>query len=231
MAIRFASHPPTQGKAVEIYVAVLPDGVRQKPAKTTLVASAAAKGATSLSVTGITGAIQKGQYLLFKDTTDTEFLVEVTDIAAANATSLTVRALTEAIPAGAIAEYPTYIWDRKNADIDRAYKFSGVSTFNTGGAQDGIIAGVEKKITLPGLYYPKNAGYRTIKWCAENQREFWLTRTMPAPSNAFLSGDTLEGPAVCTNIKEAAPDEGFISADIEIIWLGKCVETDPVAAA
>lgn len=229
MAVRIASHAPTQGKATELYVAVLPSGRRTKPLKCTLTATAAAKGAVLITVAGLTTAvIQKGQYLMFVGTDGEEYLCQVNATTVANATSLTVVALPEAIPTGAIAEFPTYIWDRKNADLDRAYKFSGVTTFNTGGAQDGIITGVDKKISLPGLYYFKNAGYKTIKWCSENQREFWIIREMTAPTDAYLSGDRIEGPAVCPGIKEGAPDEGFVNADIDIILLGKIVETDPI---
>jgi hypothetical protein len=228
MAVKLASHAPVEGKATEIYVAVLPKGKRTKPIKSTLTATAAAKGATSITVAGLIGIIQKGQYLMFVGTDGEEFLCQVNTTTEANATSLTVVVLPEAIPTGAIAEFPTYIWDRKSADLDRSYNFSGVTTFNTGGSQDGIITGVEKKISLPGLYYFKNAGYKTIKWCAENDREFWMIREMPAPTDGYTAGDRIEGPAVCTGIKEGAPDDGFVNADMDITLLGKIVETDPV---
>ena len=229
MAVRIASHAPVQGKETELYVAVLPRGKRIKPVKSTLVATAAIKGATSITVSGLTtGTIEKGQYLMFKGTDGSEFLCQIDATTAPNATSITVVALPEAITVGAIAEFPVYIWDRKSADIDRAYKFSGVTTYNTGGAQDGIITQIDKKMPMPGLYYFKNAGYKTIKWCAENLREFWITRTMNAPTDAYLSGDNLEGPAVCTSLKETAPDEGFVNADMEVAFLGRIVETDPI---
>ena len=228
MAVRIASHAPVEGKATEIFVAVLPKGKRKKPVECTLTATTAAKGATSITISGLTGIIEKGQYLMFVGTDGEEFLCQVNATTAANATSLTVVALPEAIPTGATAEFPTYVLDRKSADLDRSYKFSGVTTFNTGGSQDGIITGGEKKISLPGLYYFKNAGYKTIKWCAENAREFWISREMPAPTDGYTAGDRAEGPAVCTGIKEGAPDEGFVNADMDITLLGNIVETDPI---
>lgn len=228
MGVKIATHPPVEGKGVELYVAVLPKGKRKKPVACVLTAGAAAKGAVAVTVTGLVGAIQKGQYLLFTSTDGDEFICQVSVTSGIAATSLTVFALPEAIPAGATAQYPTYIWDRKGADLNRSYKFSGVTTFNTGGAQDGIVTGVEKTTSLPGLYYVKNAGLRTIKWCSENDREFWFVRTMPAPSDEYIAGDSVEGPAICTGIKEGAPDEGFVTADIEITFLGKCAELDPV---
>lgn len=231
MAVKIATHPPVEGKGVELYVAVLPKGKRKKPVASNLVAGAAAKGATSVTITGLVGAVEKGQYLLFSTADGDEFICQVATTSAPAATALTVIALPEAIPAGATAQFPTYVWDRKGADLNRSYKFSGVTTFNTGGAQDGIVTGVEKTLSLPGLYYVKNAGYRTIKWCSENDREFWFVREMPAPSAEYISGDRIEGAAICTGIKEGAPDEGFVSADIEITMLGKCVELDPVPVA
>ena len=228
MGVKIATHPPVEGKGVELYVAVLPKGKRKKPLACVLSAGAATKGATTLTVTGLVGSIQRGQYLLFSTADGEEYICQVSATSGVAATSLTVFALPEAIPAGATAQYPTYVWDRKGADLNRSYKFSGVTTFNTGGSQDGIVTGVEKTASLPGLYYVKNAGYRTIKWCSENDREFWFIREMPAPSDEYLSGDRVEGPAICTGIKEGAPDEGFVTADIEITLLGKCVELDPI---
>lgn len=231
MGVKIATHPPVEGKGVELYVAVLPKGRRKKPVACLLTTGGAAKGATALPVTGLVGAIQKGQYLLFATTDGDEFICQVSATSADAATSLTVFPLPEAIPAGATGQYPTYIWDRKSADLNRSYKFSGVTTFNTGGSQDGIVTGVEKTTSLPGIYYSKNAGYRTIKWCSENDREFWFIRAMPAPSDEYTEGDRIEGPAICTGIKEGAPDEGFVTQDIDITFLGKAIELEPTPTA
>jgi hypothetical protein len=227
--IRTAKHAPTRGKDIDLRVALLAPGSRVKPygdtiEQVTVGAAAAAKGATSITVTALTANVvkmAKGQVLRFEDqTTGKEYLAYVNADAIATNTTLTVVPLDEAIPAGAIAEFPAYCWDRTDSSTTKSYSFSGVTTYNTGDNEDGVNTGFTVDATLPGIDYHYNDGLKTALAAATLGQEFWFAKVKPAPNDAFVRGEVREGPAVVTGDNEGSPADAFQSRDIDVKWVG-----------
>lgn len=189
------------------------------------------KGATTVTLhSALTGQINAGQFLCYYDFgTGEERLVEVTANADVGATSLTVAPLKEALYAGMVAEYPPYLWDRTDASTDRSYTDATVTTFNTGGAVDGVPTTIEKTMSLPGIYYYYNAAYWTALKSAEDQAFIYVKRRRPAPGTGFIHGGITEGRALVTSAPDAAPADNFVNADLEIAFRGSTTETAALA--
>jgi hypothetical protein len=227
-------HQPTKGKEVQVFIARLAKGQAFSTiAEQTLEVSAnVAKGASAITLkTALTGPIKKGQYLCFADVNDVERLVLITADAAAAATNLTVKALDEAIPADAKAEFPPYLWDRTGADLDESFANNKVTTFNTGGAEDGTPTTKTAKLSLPGLKWHYNAAYRTALMAAHDQAFVYVKRVEPAPNSSFSVGDVCEGRALVTSHKSAAGTDANVTGDLQIDYMGALKLTDPVPVA
>ena len=231
---RVANHAPTRGKETDVFIALLPIGERRAPTDQQLIVSTggAAKGATSIPLTGaLTGDIEEDQYLCFADANGKEYLALLSSKADGTDTpvsALPVVALGEAIPAGAVAEFPPYLWDRTAADVDRSYSLNSVTTFNTGDSRDGVITGNEKNITLPGLYFFYNAAYKTAKLAADSGRELWVTRLIRKPNDNYQSGDKTEGAAVVTAAPSPSSQDGQVGADLTLAFVGPNTESDAI---
>ena len=227
---RVASHSPTRGLETEVTVARLALGSRTEPAEFLITTTAlAAKGATSISVSGVGGAIQVGQYLNFYNATNgTEFIAEVTAVAASGASSLTVAALPEAIPSGAAGEFPSVFWDLTDASVDRSYNRQAQATFHTGGFEDGVITGGSYTMSLPSVYFAKNAAAATLLKAANAGGECYLTRELNVPSSAYRKGRVIKGAAVVTAAPEASSVDGFVTADFTVLFQGQPTDSEPV---
>lgn len=215
-----AGHAPVLGRNTDVFLALLPSGVRTAPVQQafTVATGGMAAAATTITVDQtIATLIPAGQYLLFTNTTTgAEYLAKVSTNTNSGS-SLAVVALAEAIPAGAVASFPAYLWDRAAADVDRAYRQSNFQTFNTGGDRDGVSVGADKGFTAPGIWYPKNAGYLTALHAAENGLDVWVQR---------IVGDSItEGPCGVTAAPSASPVDGNVSADLTFEFRGKATET------
>lgn len=227
------THAPTLGRNVDVYVARLPVGSRAKPADQvlTVATAGAAKGATSITVDEtIASVIAANQYLLFADENGGEYIAQL-DTQVSSGSELSVLALPEAIPAGAVAEFPTYLWDRQNADLDQSYNRTTFATFNTGGDEDGIVVGASRSITAPGIYWFKNAGMLTAEKAADDGAEIWMQLVYPVPSSAYSAGKVVEGPASVTAAPETAGVDGFIQKNLTIAFNGSVTKTDPTPTA
>lgn len=225
---RIASHSPTQGKETEVTVARLALGSRVEPVEMLITTTGAAKGATSLPVSGVLGPIQIGQYLNFYKATDgTEFIAEVTAVAASGASTLTVAALPEAIPTGSQGEFPSTMWDLTDASVDRSYNRAAQATFHTGGFEDGVITGGSYTMTLPSVYYSKNAAAATLLKAANAGAECYLTRELNVPSAAYSKGRVIKGAAVVTAAPEASSVDGFVTADFTVAFQGQPTDSEP----
>lgn len=218
-----AGHSPTLGRTTDIFVALLPEGVRSAPVQQELTIATAGGATTTLTVTEtITANIQAGQYLMFTNVaTGEEYLVKVAANVNSGSSITIANAVAGGIPDGAVASFPAYLWDRSAADVDRSYNRSTFATFNTGGDEDGVITGASRTFTTPGIYYGKNDGYFTALFAAENGREVWVQR---------VTGDSIiEGPAVVTAAPSASPVDGNVSADLTFAFQGKPDETFSIA--
>ena len=227
------THAPTLGRRSDVFIARLPNGVRAKPADQTLTVATggAAKGNTTITLSAaINTTIAAGQYLCFANSDGAEFIAQVTALVQSG-TSLPVAPLPEAIPAGAVAEFPTYLWDRTAADLERSYNRATFATFNTGGDEDAVVTGASRTLSLPGLYYFKNAAYLTALKAANDGAELWVRRELPPPSPAYQLGAVIEGPASVTAAPTASPVDGNVSADLTLAFNGSPTETDPVPTA
>lgn len=193
------------------------------------VAGSAAKGATTITLSSaLTGDINPDQYLCFADSDGIERLARVTAKASVGATALTVAPLDQAIGGGAAAEFPPYLWDRTDASIDRSYSNSSVTTYNTGEDRDGVPSGAEKNITVPGLYYHYNAAYQTAYRAANTGSYIHVRVIDPVPNDDFRQGRATNSRALVTSAPSAAPQDGQVSADLNIAFMGAVVETDPI---
>lgn len=217
-------HAPIRGNSVDVFIALLPiingNAVRTAPTQQflTVATGGAAAAAETINIDEtISALIPANSFLHFYNTTTgEEYLAQLTaDVSSGSA--LSVKALTEAIPAGAVASSVSYLWDRTDASVDRTYNRATVSTFNTGGDEDGVITGASRSFTLPGLLYRKNAGYLNALWAAENGREVYFQRLLGGVLD-------MEGAAVVTAAPSASPVDGNVSADLTLAIQGKPVE-------
>ncbi|MBW4648911.1 MAG: hypothetical protein KME06_09435 [Kastovskya adunca ATA6-11-RM4] len=228
------AHPPIRGKDVKITIALLgkKPGDRIKPTPETLAIGAAgpAKGATTITLAGApTNVIQSGQRLLFVDEDGNEFIAVVS--AKPTSTALSVRALDEAIPPGATAQFPVKMWDRTDSGVDRSYNMASVNHYDDGGTRDGVSTGSEKNISLPGIYYEKNAGLITCLHAADQGIPIWIRRELPPPSDAFSTGRVIEGAGLITGAPDSAPTDNFVTMDLNASFVGDVLEVSPLAVA
>jgi len=218
-----AGHAPTLGRETDVWIALLPLGSRVKPVTQQLTIATAGGSTTTLTVTQtIDTPIQAGQYLTFTlISTGVEYMVRVATTVSSGSSITIATAVEGGIPDGAVAAFPSYLWDRTGADVDRSYNEATFATFNTGGDEDGVSTGASKTITLPGIFYNKNDGYMTALFAADNGREVWVTRK--------IRDQIIEGAASVTAAPSASPVDGFVSADLTLKFRGKATETLSVA--
>jgi hypothetical protein len=206
----------TRGKLTEVTIALMPQGIRTPPTSTSLTASAATKGATSVTVTGVTSAIQAGQALLFIDpTTDSQHLAIVSATAAASATSLTVLALGEAIPAGAIAQYPPRFMLRTTADLNTQTDTAEVDSMDHNN-KDFIPLGSSSEFSLDGMYTHYDPGRHTCAYADRNKLEIYWTRTYGPPNANYSKGETHSGFGIVTAVDEPNSNDDMVQCAVTI---------------
>jgi len=215
-----AGHAPVLGRKTDVFIALLPEGVRTAPTvqALTVATGGATLAAETITVTEtISALIPANSFLQFYNlTTGEEYIAQLTaDVSSGS--ELAVRPLKAAIPEAAVAQNPGYLWDRSDASVDRSYNRATTSTFNTGGDEDGVITGASRTMSLPGIFYDKNAGYLNALWAAEQGREIYVQRQI----NGVLD---MEGPCVVTAAPSTAPVDGNVSADLTLAFQGKPVE-------
>lgn len=187
-------------------------------------ATAVAKGATSITLAfPLIGRIAGGQYLRFASG-NTEVTVKVANTAEAGASTLTVTAVDEQIPAAAIAAFPPEFTHRTAASISPAYEFTGFSTLNTGGFEDGVQTTSSAEADLSGIYFELDPVYRTLVENAPNGREFALILDYKEPKEGWSGRRRF---AICgiTSRNEPVTVEGFIGADFTAKVLTDPTET------
>jgi len=175
--------------------------------------TAIAKNATSITLPfALRGKIAKGQWLQAVDTTGEEYLFEVNADANDGATSLTVKSVHEQIPAGSTVIFPPELSDRREASISESYKAEGFSTFNTGGFEDAVFTTSSAEISLAGIYYEFDAGYRTIVAAAKEGREFYAIQEFGNQKTGYTRASR-EGVFIVTSFKLPTAVDGLINAD------------------
>jgi hypothetical protein len=206
----------TRGKLTEVTIALMPQGIRTAPTSTSLTASAATKGATSVTVTGVTSEIQAGQALLFIDPTDdSQYLAILSAKAAASATSLTVLALGEAIPAGAIAQYPSRFMLRTSADLDTSTDTAEVDSMDHNN-KDFIPLGSSTEFSLEGMYTHYDPGRHTCLSASRNKLEIYWKRTYGPPNAKYSQGEVHSGFGLVTNVGEPSANDDMVQCSVTI---------------
>ena len=191
----------------------------------------AAKGATTISVTGVTQPIPANNWVLFYDSvTETEVVVKVTAAAASAASSLTVAPLEAAIPVGAIATYPPEIMDRTAADLTREGNSEDVQTLNTGGRKLSIVTGITESISAPGNWHHLNAGLKNCEQAFGEQKTVWVICEYDKPSAAYSRGEVILALATLPNCNRTSPSDNFMVADMEFNFSGVPDITPPALA-
>lgn len=187
-----------------------------------LVATAATKGAISLTVTGSpTAAIEKGNCLLFVDADELSYLAEIT--ADSSGGTLIVKALAEAIPAGAKAAWPPELLDRTDAEITRTTDTTDTQTFNTGGEKLITTTTGTKSVNLPGPYMAKNAGYWTAFLAAEAKVPLWfmIEHSPPDQDTSTIRETPFIGKGYITDHSTSAAADGYRQGDLSVDITGK----------
>lgn len=228
-------HAPIRGKTLEPYISVWEYGDLAPVHQTLTIsntATAIAKGATTIPLAAaVQGVINAGQFLTFFDADGIEKLVQLSAKASDGDTNLTVFAVPEAIPDEMTADFPAYISDRTSSDVSRSYNNSTFTTFNTGGATDGTPTGNEKSVSLNGIYYFFDSGYRTAKYCAENEKYAYLEVRKQPPNSSYATGESIKGRALITSLNESGSVDGFVEAGIEASFMGVVTELAPTPTA
>ena len=197
-------------------------------ASTALVSNSNAKGDVLITLfEPLLGPVYAGQWLCFADYNDVERLAKVTVSAAIGAPTLTVAALPESISGGTGAEHPTYIWDRTDASFDETFATIQTVTFNTGGAQLQTPTTIDRKLTIPGIFWHYNAAYRTAQEQADLQKFIYVRRVEPAPNPNYITGDSVTGVGVVTSNKRTGAANSPIAADLEVTYSGAVTKAIP----
>lgn len=220
------------GRGTRIYVAKLPEGIRERITRQTLTVATggATVGATSLPVTALTNAINASAdspvNVLFVNANGIETLVSIVATAAAGATSLTVAALPRAIAAASTADYPAKLLARTSAGLSTTANDVTTTTFDTDGYEDGIVSMIGYGLSAPGNFLPSDPGWVTCFEAYNNFQEVWLTLELPPPGG-FTKGYVFDGAASVTNCPIDAPADGIITGNVDFKYRGKINITKP----
>lgn len=209
-------HIPFQGHKTTLRVAY--GAIKPNIVISSIAAGAlAAKGATSITVTGVTQAIAPGNYLLFRDAiTETEVLVEVTAAVASAGTSITVSALEAAISSGSIAHYPPEILDRTAADFNSDGSTQTVVTLNTEGRELVVTTSISESISAPGNWHHWNPGLKICEKAFGLMEPVWVMLEYQPPTPNYSRGEIILGRAVVSSASRSSPADNFLVSDIEL---------------
>lgn len=219
-----------QGDAVVLTVAIAPVGVYDwEPEPITVtVGTAAAKGAESVPVTGLTEKMYKGQALTFADADGFESMAILSDDAAVGATSLDVYALPEAIAIGATAQFPAKVSERNSINFSESANTAETQTGDSGGYMRMIISGfAAPTITADGLMVYKNPGHMTAFNCFLERQRVFARLVYPAPSPEYTKGFQRYGYFVVNSLGNDASADAQITAPLELTADGGVCYVDP----
>jgi len=213
-------HIPYKGHKTTLRVAY--GAIKPSTTISTITAGTlAAKGATSITVTGITQTIARGNYLLFRDPlTETEVIVEVTAVVASAGTSITVSALEAAISVGSIAQYPPELMDRTAADFSADGSTQTVVTLNTEGRELVVTTSISESISAPGNWHHWNPGLKICEKAFGLMESVWVMLEYEPPTPTHLRGEIILGKAAVSSGSRSSPADNFLVSDIELPFSG-----------
>jgi len=206
------------GRGSSVQIALIQSGQRVIPPTTVFTTgSAAASGATSISVTftpEISVPLIAPLWLNFIDPSGKSYLAQVTGNVATNATTLTVEDLHAGIPAGSTASYPPILGTRESANLTDADKDADIMVFENAGWQDSLTTMLGNGLDLNGFYSPEDAGWNTALYARLNFLEVFFQISLPVPPG-YTTGQIIQGFGAVKMPLEV-PADGIIKANISL---------------
>jgi len=221
-----ASHVPRQGWRSIIRVC-LGETKPSTTIATVAVTTVAARLATSLTVSGITQQIDKGNWLLFRTANGKEVVVKLTATALSGATELIIAPAESAIAATATAQFPPEIFDRSSADYTASAATSDISTLNTGGFKQTVATEISASIAAPGFLHHSNPGLKICHDAFSAMETVWAMLEYEPPSTDYTRGRIILGKAVLADASVSSAAADFVTADIELTISGAIEDTPP----
>ncbi|WP_138503398.1 hypothetical protein [Nostoc sp. PA-18-2419] len=196
------------GNKVKLYVALLPLGDRTEPTDVSVTTSAAiASGATSITVTALTGPIAGGTPLTFDNGTD-KLTVYLAKDAKLGATSLQIEPATVGLTgSSSAAQYTAKLrllgGTQLNANINSDR--TDVLVFEDPlGYKDGAVTGQSWEIPWTANLLSDDEAFRRVFYAAANAvsgREVFVWQE-DAPPAGYAKGDGLKGATVVMNMQK-----------------------------
>ncbi len=213
-------HQPNKGYVATVRIMVSD----KKPSTTVVTITTGASGA----LTAVSIDVPVGNFVMVEDADGLEYIGKVTTGSVAGGVPV-VDWITADPPTGATGKFPSEIFDRSNADINRSYSNQGTQTFNTGGNETITATVTSKDISLQGFYNFFNPGYKICKQQAELKEPLWVMLEYEPP-RGFTRGEIILGQGYVSDRPSSNPADGFISGDISIKFSGYVDELEPVLA-
>ena len=220
----------TRGKNTDVCVALVPQGSTVFPVSEVLTVGAtpAAKGATTLTVaSATTNSLVSGQGLVFVDSNDAQYLAVLDADYEPGVTELTVRALGEEIPAASTAAFPVRFALRTTADVSKSLENEETDTFDHE-ATSYTPTTANAEMTLDGMFGWVDAGRETLEAAYASKGFIYVSKTLDAPSAAYVRGEREEGIAIVSSLDKPAPNDGQVNFNASLQISGQLVRTDPV---
>ncbi len=214
------AHQPNKGYVATVRIMVSD----KKPSTTVVTITTGASGA----LTAVSIDVPVGNFVMVEDADGLEYIGKVTTGSVAGGVPV-VDWITADPPTGATGKFPSEIFDRSNADINRSYSNQGTQTFNTGGNETITATVTSKDISLQGFYNFFNPGYKICKQQAELKEPLWVMLEYEPP-RGFTRGEIILGQGYVSDRPSSNPADGFISGDISIKFSGYVDELEPVLA-
>jgi hypothetical protein len=214
------AHQPNKGYVATVRIMVSD----KKPSTTVVTITTGASGA----LTAVSIDVPVGNFVMVEDADGLEYIGKVTTGSVAGGVPV-VDWITADPPTGATGKFPSEIFDRSNADMNRSYSNQGTQTFNTGGNETITATVTSKDISLQGFYNFFNPGYKICKQQAELKEPLWVMLEYEPP-RGFTRGEIILGQGYVSDRPSSNPADGFISGDISIKFSGYVDELEPVLA-
>ena len=213
------------GNKVKLFVALLPLGDRTEPTDVSAIAaSGITSGATSITVTALTGAIAGGTPLPFDNGTD-KLQVYLTQDAKLGDIVLHVEPTTAALTGSSTANYVaklrllggTQLSAKLNSDRADVLVFEDVL-----GYKDGAITGQSWELPWTANLLSSDEAFRRVFYAGANAvsgREVYVWQQDPPPPG-YAVGDGLKGATVVMNVDKSLESTAICKMSLSFMGQG-----------
>jgi hypothetical protein len=177
-----------------------------------------AAGATTLTTLNafVGFPAQPGQFLCAIARNGAEYLVQLTAPTVEGSKQFIIAPAETAIPAGCFIDYPVEVFDRNDSTISETSNTASFSSYNTRGAESKSKTTKTANISLPGTFYERCPGYRTLKYADDNALKVYVQALEPPIGPNYLAG-YFHGSATPTSFNMGrALSNGFVTNDISL---------------